>query len=312
MFAKAAFSPHLRLMRWHQPTGFWLVYWPCVWSIFLAASLHPAEALPATFIFGLCALFGIGGFVMRSFGCIINDMADREFDKHVERTRNRPLASGELQMKDAWRLLFITAIAGLSCLGALMMLVKPYVAITTLLAWSLPVIGLIIAYPFMKRITWWPQAFLGIAFNWGIIMAWISIHGTWRWEMAGCYLSAFCLTLGYDTIYGHQDKKDDVRIGVKSSSLRTNTHPKRWLGAFYGASFLLLAASLFSPANAAPLWLSAIALAVYGAFIAHVLIRLEPDTPASCKRMFDAHATFGAIFAIYLLAYYLFPHFLMQ
>ena len=198
--------PYCRLARLDRPIGTMLLLWPCFWGISLAAGSRSWPDLR------LLALFAVGALVMRAAGCVINDIADRDFDARVARTAGRPLASGALTPLNAW--LFLSALlAG----GLVILLQLNRTAIILGLA-ALPLVGV---YPFMKRITWWPQAWLGLTFNWGALMGWAAAGGgaDW-WPALALYGAGIVWTLGYDTIYAHQDKEDDALIGVKSSARR--------------------------------------------------------------------------------------------
>lgn len=202
---KQKLSAYLRLIRIHRPAGIWLLLWPCLWSA-ASASITQLHTLPHP---TLLLLFAVGAFLMRSAGCIVNDLADKDFDKHVERTRTRPLASGEISTREALGLLMI-----LLCLSLL-------VAIS--MGWKIVALGacwlpLVAAYPFMKRFTWWPQAFLGLTFNAGAIFGWVAVTGTLTPAPLVLYLGAIFWTIGYDTLYAVQDMDDDARIGVRSTA----------------------------------------------------------------------------------------------
>jgi len=263
-----ALSPYLRLMRLHQPVGIWLLLWPCCWSIALAANGTPPLSL--------LALFALGAVTMRSAGCIINDMADREFDRQVERTQNRPLASGELSMRQAGILLAILLLIA----AALAFMVGP----AAILWGALSLIPVAI-YPFMKRISWWPQLFLGLTFNWGALMGWAAVRGGIEWPAILLYTGGIFWTLGYDTIYAHQDKADDARIGVKSTALRLGLRTKPAVALFYAAALFFWAIAganlpLLLPVAAHSLW------QVYS---------VDLDTPSSCRRAFKSNAWLGAL-----------------
>lgn len=271
-------SPYLRLMRLHQPVGIWLLLWPCWWSVTLASDHVPYTRM--------LALFALGAIVMRSAGCIINDMADRDFDRQVERTRTRPLASGELTMTQAGVLL-----AALLACGAIIaaMLGK------AVFLWAVLSLAPVTAYPFMKRISWWPQLFLGLTFNWGALMGWAAVRGTVELPALLLYAGGVFWTLGYDTIYAHQDKNDDARIGVKSTALRLGMKTKRAVGAFY-----LLATLLWGLAA----WTSDSGMAAY-VFLAltglHFLWQIRSvnlDDPASCRRIFVSNIKLGWLMLI--------------
>lgn len=205
-YLPAAVWPYASLGRWDRPIGTWLLLWPCLWSTALAA---PASAPPDV---ALCALFGVGAFAMRGAGCTINDLWDRDIDRQVERTASRPLASGALSVAQAIGFLGVQCTAGLGVLLAL----PPYAV-----GLSFASVPLVAAYPLAKRITDWPQAILGLTFNWGALVGWAAVHGECHWvAVLPLYASGIGWTLLYDTIYAHQDKADDARVGVRSTALR--------------------------------------------------------------------------------------------
>ena len=212
--------PYAALGRWDRPIGTWLLLWPCLWSTSLAA---PAGALPDVSLF---ALFGLGAFAMRGAGCTVNDLWDRDIDRQVERTRTRPLASGALGVPQAIGFLGAQCSVGLGVLLAL----PPYAVALSFL--SVPLVGL---YPLAKRITNWPQAVLGLTFNWGALVGWAAVHGSCDWSVVlPLYAGGFWWTLLYDTIYAHQDKHDDAKIGIGSTALGLGdgSDARRWLAAF--------------------------------------------------------------------------------
>ncbi len=259
---------YLRLMRLHQPVGNWLLLWPCWWSLALAGEKR----------FLVYALFALGAVVMRSAGCIINDMADRNFDRQVERTKNRPLASGELSMRQAGMLLAVLlAIA----FGIAVMLGREVVC------WSALALPLVVLYPLMKRITWWPQLFLGLTFNWGALLGWVAVHGTLAWPALLLYAGCVFWTLGYDTIYAHQDKEDDIKAGVKSTALRLGRRTKLCVAGCYGifiSSLVLLAP------HAPPAWGLLLVLATQ---LFWQVWSVELDNPVSCKNIFITNQWVG-------------------
>lgn len=289
------FSPYARLMRMHQPVGVWLVYWPCVWAMLLAADGHadlPAHTLPL-----FIALFFLGALVTRAGGCIINDMADREFDKHVERTKSRPLASGELRPFQALWALACCGVLALGVLATLLDSLPSHVQPLDLLYVTLPVVALIITYPFMKRITWWPQAFLGITFNWGALIGWVAIEGHLSPAAYALYTGCIFWTLGYDTIYGHQDKRDDERIGIKSTSRRLEKHRKTWIGGFYTLTALLFfCACLLQSVNLPSALASFLLAAVHFGW---QVWRWDPDNPNDCLRVFKSNVLLGALLSLW-------------
>lgn len=217
-----AIRPYLRLARLDRPVGIWLVLFPCVAALFQAS--HGWPSLKETLIFCL------GAFLMRSAGSTINDIADRNFDAHVERTRFRPLASGQVSVFQA--VFFFTL--QLLCAAALLYFLTPF---TRLMALS--VVPLVILYPFCKRFTYWPQAVLGAAFNWGMLMAWGEINGTIPTGAVLVWLGAVAWQIGYDTVYAYVDARDDVQIGIKSTALLFGKYGRASIGAFYAAAVLL-------------------------------------------------------------------------
>jgi 4-hydroxybenzoate polyprenyltransferase len=220
-----AIRPYLRLARLHAPIGTWLLLFPGWWSLTLAA---PDGELPDG---RLMVLFGIGALVMRAAGCTVNDMVDRDFDSQVARTAKRPLASGRLSMRQATIFLALLLLVGF----VILLQLSP-------LAIALGVFSLLLvaAYPFMKRITWWPQAFLGLTFNWGALLGYAAVTNTLAWPPVLLYVAGFFWTLFYDTIYAHQDKEDDALIGVKSSARWLGEHTRPALYVFAVITVLLL------------------------------------------------------------------------
>jgi len=220
-----AIRPYLRLARVDRPIGTWLLLFPGWWSLALAAA--PGQ-LPDGYVM---VLFAIGALVMRGAGCTINDIVDRDFDAKVARTATRPLASGRLSLKQA--LIFLAMQLGVAFI--ILLQLEP-------LAIKLGVLSLllVVAYPFMKRITWWPQAFLGLTFNWGALMGYAAVTDTLTWPPVLLYAAGFFWTLFYDTIYAHQDKEDDALIGVKSTARYFGDKTRTWLTGFAIATILLL------------------------------------------------------------------------
>jgi 4-hydroxybenzoate polyprenyltransferase len=218
--------PFAVLIRLDKPIGTWLLLWPGLWSVALAAPGLPDIRL--------LALFAVGALVMRSAGCVYNDIVDREFDARVARTRDRPIASGAISAKTA-----LAILALLLALGLLILLQLNGFAILL----GIASLALIFTYPFMKRITYWPQAFLGLTFNWGALLGWAAVEGGLAWPAGLLYAGGIAWTLGYDTIYAHQDKEDDALIGVKSSALALGEKTRPWLWIFYIAALAAFAAS---------------------------------------------------------------------
>lgn len=217
-------TDYLQLMRADRPIGIWLLLWPTLWGLWLAAGGVPALSLLLIFI--------AGTVLMRSAGCVINDYADRDFDPHVERTRERPLAAGRVTPREAL-LLF----GGLILLAGL--LVLPLGG--AVFIWAIPAVLLAASYPFAKRFHSMPQAHLGLAFAWGIPMAWAAQSGTVQWPLAAPLMAAtVCWAIAYDSFYALVDREDDLKIGVRSSAILFGRHALAWIGAFQLATLALL------------------------------------------------------------------------
>ncbi|HET6158853.1 MAG TPA: 4-hydroxybenzoate octaprenyltransferase [Dongiaceae bacterium] len=224
----AGWRPYARLARLDRPIGTWLLLFPCWWSIALAAEPDHWPDL------WLMALFGIGALVMRGAGCTVNDIIDRDIDAKVARTAARPLASGRLSLTQAFAFLGLQLAIGLVILLQLS---------ATAIWLGVASLILVAVYPFMKRITWWPQAFLGLTFNWGALVGWAAVRDEFAWPPVLLYAAGFFWTLSYDTIYAHQDKEDDTLIGVKSTALLLGKNTKAWLLRFDAALLVLLVAA---------------------------------------------------------------------
>jgi 4-hydroxybenzoate polyprenyltransferase len=274
-------QPYAVLARWDRPIGSWLLLLPGWWALALAPGWPDLR---------LVALFALGAVAMRGAGCVINDLIDRDLDARVERTRQRPLASGRLGVPQA-----LTFLALQSLVGALVLLAFNRFAVGLALA-SLP---LIVIYPLMKRVTWWPQAFLGITFNWGALVGWAAATGELAAPALLLYAAGFFWTLGYDTIYAHQDKADDALIGIRSSARRLGAATPRWLWGFYGVTLVLLAAAGWSAGLGPGFYL--LLLAVAGHF-AWQIRTLELDDPRSCLRRFRSNRDLGLLVCLAILA----------
>ena len=217
----------IELTRLNKPIGFMLLFWPCSWGLAYAYSINENINL---FIYYLI-LFFIGSVLMRSAGCIVNDIVDKDFDKKVKRTKKRPLAIGRISVKHSLVYVFIL------CALAFLILIQ-FNFLTILLGMGSMIFAF--SYPFMKRITYWPQLFLGITFNWGLVMAWAAVNNNITIEIITLYISAIFWTLGYDTIYGAQDMSDDEIIGLKSTSIKFKNNIKLFIGVSYLINVLLL------------------------------------------------------------------------
>lgn len=270
-------SPYARLMRLHQPTGILLLLWPCWWSITLAT---PPGASPDIF---LLVLFGVGAILMRAAGCIVNDWWDRKIDRKVERTKNRPLAAGTVSQKGALTLLF-------SLLAISLLILLQLNTVTQILGvFSLLPVAL---YPLMKRWIKWPQAFLGLTFNWGALMGWTAVTGEFNWPMLWLYVAGFSWTMAYDTIYALQDKKDDERLGVKSTAIAFGKDVKLWVSGFFALCVVsLVIAGLLSGVSG----LYFAGLAGMSLLFWLQVHTLEPGHPADAMAKFKLNGWAGAV-----------------
>lgn len=276
---------YLRLMRADRPIGTWLLLIPCWQGLALAAASGAGKPI----LFYYAALFAVGAYVMRGAGCVYNDIVDRDLDAKVERTAARPLPSGQLSLMQAWGLL-----VALSLIGLMVLLQFNTFAVLV----GLASLALVAAYPFMKRITYWPQGWLGLTFNWGALVGFAAAAGTLNASAFLLYAAGLFWTLGYDTIYAHQDVEDDALIGVKSAALRLGEKTKPFLIGFYGASLALfaLAGALgrFSPVYF-------IALLPGALHFAWQIRRLDIHDSARCLMIFKSNRDAGVLLLLALL-----------
>lgn len=275
-------QPYARLMRADRPIGTWLLLFPCWWGLALASAGLPS---PATL-----ALFAIGAFVMRGAGCTYNDIVDRDFDGRVARTADRPIPSGAVSVRAAIAFLATQLLAGLAILLAFD---------ATTIALGVASLVLVFTYPLMKRVTWWPQFFLGLTFNWGALMGWTAVAGSLGAPALLLYAGGIAWTLGYDTIYAHQDKEDDALVGVKSSARRLGARTRPALFAFYAAAALLFGAAGHEAGLAWPFW---IALAAAAAQMGWQAWRVDTEVPADCLAKFRSNRLVGWILLAGILA----------
>ncbi|MEQ9197169.1 MAG: 4-hydroxybenzoate octaprenyltransferase [Parvibaculum sp.] len=273
--APAALRPYARLARLDRPIGWWLLLLPCWWSVALASEGWPSLIL--------LALFLIGAVAMRGAGCTWNDIVDRDIDAAVARTRSRPIPSGAVSVKAAWAFLLAQCLVGLAVL-------LTFNSFAIALGFSS--LLLVAIYPFMKRITYWPQFVLGLAFNWGALMGWAAVEGSLSAAPVLLYLGAVAWTVGYDTIYAHQDKEDDALIGVKSTALKFGASTKTWLWFFYGVMMVALVAA--GAASGVGFFFYPVA-ALAGALLVWQIVTLDIDDPARCLRLFRSNRDFGLI-----------------
>ncbi len=282
-FLPAFARPYARLARLDRPIGTWLLLFPCWWSIALAA---PGFATGLW----LFVLHGLGALLMRGAGCTYNDIVDREFDRQVARTADRPIASGAVSVKKAVVFMFAQM-----ALAFVILLQFNFFAIMVGVASLI----LVFTYPLMKRITWWPQFFLGLAFNWGALLGYASATGTLDWAPVLLYVAGIFWTLGYDTIYAHQDKEDDVLVGVKSSALRLGESSRVGIGLFYAGAVLLLAAM----DRVAGLGLAfELALGAGAIQLAWQVWDCRFDDPNDCLAKFKSNRLFGWVLLAGLIA----------
>ena len=276
-----ALRPYGRLARWDRPIGIWLLLFPGWWAVAMAAPLADGSAL---LHFGwLMVAFAIGAIAMRGAGCTWNDILDRDIDAQVERTRTRPLPAGEVGLRQA-----MTWMALQAAVGAAVLLTFNVFAVAVGLA-SLLVVAI---YPLMKRVTYWPQFFLGLAFNYGALLGWAAVESSLDWPALALYVAGISWTLGYDTIYAHQDKEDDALIGVKSTALRFGKATKPWLAGFYGATIVLLALTA-ALRGLHPLFYAALAAGALQ--LAWQVRDADLDDPADCLRKFKSNRLYGWI-----------------
>ncbi len=273
------FLPYAQLMRLDRPIGWWLLLLPCWWSLALA-QIAKGGGWPN---FYFAVLFLIGAIVMRGAGCVLNDLADRNIDAKVERTRTRPLPSGRISTKGAIIFFCVLMLTGLGVL-------VQFNALTIKTAIAL--LAIVAVYPFMKRITSWPQFVLGLAFNWGAIVGWTAITGQISLPCLTLYAGGILWTLAYDTIYAHQDKEDDAIVGVKSTALLFGKATAYWLAFFFAASLAAIDISLWLVS--APL-IAHIGVAAAAFHAAWQISRFDDTNATVCLQLFRANRNFGVI-----------------
>jgi len=277
----------IQLTRLNKPTGFLLLFWPCIWGLTLAYYFNNETDLYLKYIL----LFFLGSVFMRSAGCIFNDIIDKNFDKKVERTKSRPIAAGKISILESF--IYVVAL----CLISLSILLQ-FNLLTIILGMSSMILAF--AYPFMKRITYWPQLFLGLTFNWGIIMGWSAMTNNISAEPMLLYLSAIFWTLGYDTIYGLQDVHDDEIIGTKSTAIKFKDNIKFFVSACYCLFVLFILILLFmmeiSKSNLILVPLLILSL-IYQIKIFNI------ENPASCLKAFKNNNLVGIFTLILILSF---------
>jgi 4-hydroxybenzoate polyprenyltransferase len=271
--------PYLRLARLDRPIGSWLLLMPCWWSVALAAGVaHELRSLPLDI-----ALFFVGSFAMRGAGCTWNDITDRDLDARVERTRSRPIPAGQVSVAQAFAFLATQALIGLAVL-----LQFNRFAVWTGIA-SLLIVAI---YPFMKRITWWPQIVLGLAFSWGALMGFAAIFGRLDAAAIILYAGSISWVIGYDTIYAHQDTEDDALIGIKSTARLFAERTRPALAGFYALAVILIGVALVLGGARFAAW---IGLAAFAAHLAWQVSRLQIRDSALCLRLFKSNRDAGLL-----------------
>jgi 4-hydroxybenzoate polyprenyltransferase len=265
-----------QLARFDRPIGWWLLFWPCVFGVWLAG---------AGVQWALLGWLLLGAIAMRGAGCVYNDIVDADLDARVARTAARPVASGRVSKRAAWLWLLALCLIGLVVLLQLRWQAQ---------AVALGSLALVAAYPFMKRITWWPQAWLGMVFNWGLLVGWTQLRLD-NWDaLAAIYAGCICWVIGYDTIYALQDREDDALVGIKSSALRMGAHVHAGVAGFYGATIALwgLGIWLYRPDIFALAALVPVAL-----HLVWQVATLDPADPANPLDRFRANRWAGALMA---------------
>ncbi len=288
--APSPWQPYLRLARLDRPIGTWLLFWPCVFGLAIGAAAQHRGLFSSSRDWLLLLLFGIGAIAMRGAGCTYNDIVDRKVDARVARTRGRPIPSGAVKVKQAWMF------AAAQCAIGLIILLCLNGFSIALGFLSLVFVAL---YPFMKRITWWPQAWLGLTFNWGALLGYAALTGRMSAIDLVLYIGSVFWTLGYDTIYALQDVEDDALAGVKSTARLFGSHARTWVLLFYAMAFAFMAAA------AAYAFDSCFAVLLLIPSAAHFIWqarRLEFSKPESNLRLFQTNRDVGGIIAAALLA----------
>lgn len=276
-WAPAIARPYLRLARLDRLIGTWLLLFPCWWAVSLAG-IADRKAYPDLWLLGL---FMVGAFLMRGSGCAYNDYIDREIDAKVARTASRPIPSGQVTPQQALAFSVI-----LACLAFFVLIQFNWFTIQLGIA-SLAIVAI---YPFMKRYTYWPQVVLGLAFNWGALVGWSAVTGSLGWPAILMYAGSVCWTIGYDTIYAHQDKNDDRSMGLKSTALRFGENSPTWIGGFYAAAVLLWLSAGFM-AGAHLIFVTAVVLVSLQ--LTWQVVTLDTNDTRNCLRRFRSNRDVG-------------------
>jgi 4-hydroxybenzoate polyprenyltransferase len=285
-FVPPPLRPYARLARLDRPIGWWLLLIPCWWALALA-QIAAGGGSPNLWY---ALLFLIGAIVMRGAGCTLNDLADKDFDARVARTRLRPIPSGSVSVKQAVTFLALQSLVGLAVLLCFNWFTVGLGAASLII---------VAVYPFMKRFTYWPQFVLGLAFNWGALLGWSAVFGKLSLPAFLLYAGGIAWTLAYDTIYAHQDKEDDILIGVKSTALKFGASTAYWLVAFFILALALIDASIWLAGGGI---LAHIGVAGAALQAAWQIARLDIDDPRRCLKLFKSNREFGLIILFGLIA----------
>ncbi len=264
------------LARFDRPIGWWLLFWPCAWGVWLAGA-GPQWALVGWLL--------LGSIAMRGAGCVYNDIVDADLDRQVARTASRPVASGRVGRKAAW-----TWLLALCLIGLLVLLQLRWQAQLV----ALGSLALVAGYPFMKRITWWPQAWLGMVFTWGALVGWVELRPDRLDVLAALYAGAVCWVIGYDTIYALQDREDDAMVGIRSTALRFGSHVRLAVGGFYALALALWAAAFWLLRVD---WLALLALLPAAMHLAWQVLTLDPVDGGNALARFRANRMAGLLVA---------------
>jgi 4-hydroxybenzoate polyprenyltransferase len=278
----ASVRNYAQLARFDRPIGWWLLFWPCAWGVMLAGGASPFMEGRWDLVLWLL----IGAIAMRGAGCVYNDIVDADLDRQVARTALRPVASGAVSKRAAWVWLLVLCLAGL--------------AVLLQLRWQAQIVALgsiapVAAYPFMKRITWWPQLWLGLVFSWGLLVGWTELRLDHLDVLAAFYAGSICWVVGYDTIYALQDREDDALVGIGSSARAMGAHVRGGVGAFYAAALALWALAFWL---LRPDWLVLLALLPAALHLAWQVLTLDPEDGANPLARFRANRMTGLLVAL--------------
>ncbi|MEJ2409096.1 MAG: 4-hydroxybenzoate octaprenyltransferase [Novosphingobium sp.] len=276
-FLPEPYRSYAMLARFDRPIGWWLLFWPCAWGVLLAGG----EERWALILWLL-----LGSIAMRGAGCVLNDIVDADLDRKVARTANRPVASGRVSVQAAWIWL-----AALCLVGFVVLLHLRWQAQLV----ALGSLALVAAYPFMKRITWWPQAWLGLVFTWGVLVGWVEVRSDHLEALAALYAGSIVWCIGYDTIYALQDREDDALVGIRSSALRLGSHVRAGVAAFYTLAVAFWALAFWA---LRPVWVALVALAPVALHLGFQIVTLDTDSGENALARFRSNRDLGLVMAL--------------